>query len=267
MTRRRPLSFRRRRANLAFLVTVVFAFAWILRLWLLVLGCVAGAVAVLRSQLRYQRTILPAIIAGTAVIRAPGVAASTAVEDWAAMWLAVTSGGRAERLRRAAQLVARTEGDPWAARVTIMRLEAAEQTLTQGRVLGLSSRGRIDPGWRAGMWGVLAGALLTLAHTDGIWWLAPTAWALAGTSSALTEFQESRTAPHLLASEALLAPPRWGDRAASRLELALLARGDARVLRQSRQLVETATWDLPNRRTALRELAAAEAMVRATRSG
>src|SRR5688572_8422100 len=112
MTRRRPLSFRRRRANLAFLVTVVFAFAWILRLWLLVLGCVAGAVAVLRSQLRYQRTILPAIIAGTAVIRAPGVAASTAVEDWAAMWLAVTSGGRAERLRRAAQLVARTEGDP-----------------------------------------------------------------------------------------------------------------------------------------------------------
>lgn len=41
-----------------------------------------------------------------------------------------------------------------------------------------------------------------------------------------------------------MAPSRWGDRAASHLELALLAGGDARVLRQTRQLVETATWDI-----------------------
>lgn len=266
MRRHLAVSFRRRRANLAVLVTVVFVFASLLRLWLLALGCVAASVALIRSHRRYQTTVLPAFIAGTAATRVPGVAAWIAVEDWAAMWLAVTSEGRVEQLRRAAQLVARTEADPWAARVAIMRLEAAEQALTQGRVLGLSSRDRIAPGWRAGMWGALAVAFLALAHTGGIWWLAPTAWALAGTSGALTEFQESRTAPRRLAGEALMAPSRWGDRAASRLELALLAGGNARVLRQSRQLVETAPWDIPNRRAAVRELAAAEAMTRAARS-
>ena len=253
----------RRRATLAVVVTVVFGFGWILRLWLLVLGCVAAAVVLIRSRRRFQRTVLPAFIAGTAATRAPGVAPWIAVEDWAAMWLAVTSGGRAELLRRAAGLVARTQADPWAAHVAITRLEAAEQALTHGRVLGLSTRVRVAPAWQTGLWAALAVALLALAHTGGTWWLAPAAVALAGTASALTEFQESRTAPRLLASEALLAPSRWGDRAASRLQLALLAGGDVRVLRQSRELVETATWDIPNRRVALRELAAAEAMTSA----
>ena len=105
MTRNLPMFFRRQRASLAVLVTVVFAFAWILRLWLLALGCVAAAVVVLiRLHRRFQRKVLPAFIAGTAATWAPGVAAGIAVEDWAAIWLAVNSGGHADWLRRAAVL-------------------------------------------------------------------------------------------------------------------------------------------------------------------
>jgi hypothetical protein len=260
MTRNLRALARWRRARPAVLVTVVFALAWMLQLWLLVLGCVAAAVVLVRFYRRYRTTVLPAVVAGTAATRAPGASPPIAVEAWAAMWLAVMSGGRAEWLCRAARLVARTETDPWAARVAIMRLEAAEQAVTQGRVLGLCPLSRIAPGWRGGVWGALAVVLLALAHTDGTWWLVPTAAALAGTADGLTELQESRSAPRLLAREALAAPSRWGDGEATRLELALLAGGDARVLRKSRQLVETAPWVIPHRQAAVRKLIAAEAM-------
>lgn len=234
-------------------VAIVFALAWIYQLWLVVLSCAAGAIAVMRLRRWYRRTVLPAVVAGTAATRSPGAEATNAVEEWAAMWLAVTAGGRQDWLRRAVRLVAQTEEDPWAAHVAMTRLEAAETALNEGRVLGLSPpRGRVRPGWRIGFWGVIAVGLLALAHADGIWWLLPTAGALAGAAFGVTELEESRVAPRLLASEALTGPSRWHDREASPLQLAVLAAGDGPVVRRARRLVETARWDVPHREAALR---------------
>jgi hypothetical protein len=262
MTRRlRVLRVHRRPILPWALAGAVFALAWILRLWLLVLLGVAGTIALLRFGRWHRRTALPAVVAGIAAARPPGATPTIAVEDWAATWLAVTSGGRPQWLGQAARLVARTEEDPWAAHVAITRLEAAETALRQGRILGLSPpRAGITTGWRVGLWGTLAVALLALAHVQGTWWLLPTAGALAGAALSLTELEESRIAPRLLATEALIGPSRWDDRDTSPLQLALLAGGDGHVVRRARRLVETARWDIPHREAALRQLRAAEAM-------
>jgi hypothetical protein len=239
----------------------MFALAWVLELWLLVLGCAAGAIALIRFRRWHRQTVLPAVVAGTAAARPPGATPTIAVEEWAVLWLAVISGGRPHWLRRAARLVARTEEDPWAAHVAITRLEAAETALSEGRILGLSRpRGRVAPGWRVALWGILAVGLLTLAHAEGVWWLLPTAVALTGAAFSLAELEESRAAPRLLALEALTGPSWWDDGEASPLQLALLAGGDGHVVRRARRLVETATWDIPHREAALRQLRAAEAM-------
>ena len=268
MTRNlRVLRLRRRPVLPVALVTIVFALAWIYQLWLVVLGCAAGAIAVIRLGRWYRRTVLPAVVAGTAAARPPGAESTIAVEDCAAMWLAVTSGGRPDWLRRAVRVIARTEEDPWAAHVAIARLEAAETALDEGRVLGLSPRRRrIGPGWRIGFWGALAVGLLALARADGTWWLLPTSGAFAGAAFALTELEVSRIAPRLLASEALAGPSRCEDREASPLQLALLAGGDGHVVRRARRLVEAASWDIPHREGALRQLRAAEAMTNDTGS-
>ena len=262
MTRRLRVVRLHRRPILPWaLAAAVFTLAWKLQLWLLVMLGLVGTIALLRSRRWHQRTALPAVVAGTAAARPPGATPTIAVEEWAAIWLAVTSGGRPQWLRQAVRLVTLSEGDPWAAHVAITRLEAAETALRQGRVLGLSPpRARLAPGWRVGLWGTVAVGLLAVAHAHGTWWLVPTAGALAGTALGLTELEESRNAPGLLATEALTGPFRWDDRDPSPLQLALLAGGDGRVVRRARRLVETARWDIPHREAALRQLRAAEAM-------
>ncbi|MEW6476469.1 MAG: hypothetical protein AB1679_29775 [Actinomycetota bacterium] len=261
----RVLRLRRRRILPWMLAAAVMALAWVLQLWLLVLLGVTGTIALLRFRRWHRRTALPAVVAGTAAARPPGATATIAVEEWAATWLAVTSGGHPERLRQAAQLVARREQDPWAAHVAITRLEGAETALRQGRILGLSPpRARITPRWRVALWTVLAAGLLALAHAHGTWWLLPCSGALAGAALSLTELEESRVAPRLLATEALTGPSRWDDREASALQLSLLAEGDRHVVRRARRLVETARWDIPHREAALRQLRIAEAMTNDT---
>jgi hypothetical protein len=259
--RLRVLRLRRRPILPWAFAATMFALAWILQLWLLVLLGAAGTIAFIRFRRWHRRTVLPAVVAGTAAARPPGATPTIAVEEWAAIWLAVTSGGRRHWLRQAARLVARTEEDPWAAHVAITRLEAAETALSEGRILGLSPpRVRIAPGWRVGLWGSFAFGLLALAHAEGTWWLLPTAGALAGAALGLTELEASRIAPRLLAIEALTGSSRWDDGEASPLQLALLAGGDGHVVRRARRLVETAEWDIPHREAALRQLRAAEAM-------
>jgi hypothetical protein len=243
------------------LAATVFALAWIFELWLLVLFCAAGAITLIRFRSWHRRTFLPAVVAGTAAARRPGATAAVAVEEWAATWLAVISGGRPHWLRQAARLVASAEEDPWSAHVAITRLEAAETALNEGRILGLPPpHARIAPGWRVGLWGTLTVGLLILAHAQGTWWLLPTAGALARATFSLTELEESRAVPRLLAIEARTGPSRWEDGEASPLQLALLAGGDGHVVRRARRLVETASWDIPHREAALRQLRAAEAM-------
>lgn len=262
MTRRlRVLRLRRRPILPWALAATVFALAWILELWLLILFCAVGVIAHIRFRHWHRRTVLPAVVAGTATARPPGTSPAIAVEEWAAIWLAVIAGGRPHWLGRAARLVARTEEDPWAAHVAITRLEGAEAALREGRILGLSpARARMAPGWRVALWGALAVGFLTLAHAEGTWWLLPTAAALAGAAFSLSELEESRAAPRLLAIEALTGPSRWDDGEASPLQLAVLAGGDGHIVRRARRLVETARWDIPHREAALRQLRAAEAM-------
>jgi hypothetical protein len=259
--RLRVLRLRRRRTVPLAVAAAVFTIGWILELWLLVLLCPSGAIALIRFRRWHQRTVLPAVVAGTAAARPPGAPPVIAAEEWAATWLAVMSGGRPHWLRRAVGLLAGSEEDPWAAHVAIIRLEAAETALSEGRILGLPPpRAPIAPGWRVGLWGTLAAGLLILAHAHGTWWLLPTAAALAGAAFSLTELQDAHVVPGLLASEALTGPSRWEDGEASPLQLALLAGGDEHVVRRARRLVETAGWDIPHRERALRQLRAAEAM-------
>jgi hypothetical protein len=239
----------------------LFTLGLILELWLLVMAFAVGTTALIRSRRWHRRTVLPAILAGTAAARSPGATPATAVEEWAACWLGVLSAPRPHWLREAAGVVAVTEQDPWAAHVAIARLQAAEAALREGRVFGLPPlRGHVPPGWRVVLWSIVAVLLLNLAHTWGTWWLLPTIGALTGVVSSLTEFRKSRTAPHTLAAEALTLPAAWDDAETSPLELALLAGGDDYVLRRARRLVERAPWDIPHREAALRQLRAAEEM-------
>jgi hypothetical protein len=218
----------------------LFTLGWILELWLLVMAFAVGTTALIRSRRWHRRTVLPAMVAGIAVARCPGATPAVAV----------------------------TERDPWAAHVAITRLEAAEAALNEGRVLGLSSRrGHITPGWRVVLWGFVAVLLLNLAHAWGPWWLIPTAGALTGVVSSLTEYQRSRTAPHVLAAEALILPAARDDAETSSLQLALLAGGDAYILRRARLLVERAAREIPDREAALHQLRAAEAMTRQASGG
>jgi hypothetical protein len=242
-------------------IAIAMGLAWILELWLLVLGCAAAALVLIRRRHWYRRAVMPAVVAGCATAGPSGVVPSDAVEEWAAVWLAVAAEGRPRWLRNAARLLAETDGDPWAVHVAITRLEVAEARLTEGRILGLSPRrGRIPPEWRAGIWVALAIGFLGVAHWQGTWWLVPTAAALGSAACGLTELEQSRVAPRLLAMEAIGVPYRWADREPTALELALLARGNGAVLRRARRLVETARWNIPDRQTALRKLTAAEAM-------
>src|SRR5688500_12447275 len=49
----------------------VVVLAWLLELWLLVLGCAAAAITLIRFRRWHRRTVLPAIVAGAAAVRAP----------------------------------------------------------------------------------------------------------------------------------------------------------------------------------------------------
>jgi hypothetical protein len=241
-------------------LAAVMMLAWLLELWLLLLGCAAGTITVIRFRRWHRRTVLPAIIAGAAAARPPGACPTIAMEESATLWLAVLCGGRPQWLRRAIQLVGRMEEDPWAVHVAISRLEAAETTLSQGRILGLAPRRtRLAPEWRVALWGILAVGLLILAHVKGTWWLLPTALALTGASASLTELEQSRVAPRILAEEALR-ELRCDDGETSPPQLALLAGGDPQVVRRAVWLLETARWDVPRREAALHQLRAAKAM-------
>lgn len=245
----------------AALLAFAFGLALVFELWLLVAGGAAAAMALMRRRRWHQRAILPAVVAGTAAFGQAAEAPSDAIEEWAAVWLSVIADGRPRWLADAARLLAHSDDDPWAVRVAITRLEMAEVTLREGRILGLPPRrGRTPLRWRAGMWLALAIGFLGVAHGHGTWWLVPTAGALAGATVNLTELRRARLAPRLVATEALSVPFRWDGRETSALELALLARGDGAVLRRARLLVETARWDIRDRQTVLRRLAAAEAM-------
>jgi hypothetical protein len=240
---------------------VAIGLAWVLELWLLVLGCAAGAITFIRRRRWYRRAVLPAVVAGSAAAGPSGVTPSAAVEEYAALWLAVVAEGRPQWLRNAARLLAEADGDPWTVYVATSRLELADVRLSEGKILGLPPRrGRVPIGWRAAIWMALAVGFLGVAHLRGTWWLVPTAWAFGGAMFGLMELEQSRAAPRLLTMEALAVPYRWEDLATTALELALLARGDGDVLRRARRLVEAAAWDIPNRQTALRKLTAAEAM-------
>ena len=240
----------------------VLALAWVLELWLLVVGGAAATIALVRSRRWHRRTVLPAVVAGTAAAQSSGAVPAVAVEECAAIWLAAASGAHPHWLQQARRRVAAAEEDEWAAHVAITRLEAAEQALTEGRILGLRppQRGHLAPGWRVVLWGIVAVALLVLAPPGGTWWLLPAAAALSGAALSLTELELSRAAPHLLAAEALTASGEWDDGEPSPLQLALLAEGDGRVIRRARRLVESANCEIPGREAALRQLRAAEAM-------
>lgn len=268
MTRRVRVVRLRRRPVLRWwaVAAAVFTLAWVLELWLFVLGSAAGTIVLVRSRRWHRRTVLPAVVAGTAAARPPGATPAIAVEQWAAICLAVISGGRPDRLRHAARLAAASEADPWTAHVAITRLEAAETALIEGQILGLSPpRGRVAPGWPVAFSGIAAAILLALAQAGGRWWLLPITVALTGAALSLTDLEASRVVPRILATEALAGPAGWDDGEASPLQLALLAGGDDHVIRRARRLVETAHWEIPHREAALRQLRAAEAMSQAGR--
>lgn len=251
---------RRRRSGIVAAV-VVLAAALALHLWLVALGVVVAAFSFGRSHLRHTRRLLPALLAGRALIDER----PSAVEDWTATWLAVLAGGRAPFLCRAARLVAALEEDPWRAQVAIVRLEAADEALTSGRVLGLvRSRAGPGPTWRAAAWGGLAVILLALSGGGSLWWLLPVGVALLGLNRAFHDIEESRALPKLLAREAAsleVIPDPGGQEGTPILDLILLSGGDRHCLHRARHLIEGGPCSLPGRDVAVRHLQAAEAMV------
>lgn len=255
----------RRRPGVPPALIAVFVFglglAWILELWLVVLGSAASALALIRRRHWYRRAVLPAVVAGTAVAARTDDDPSDGIEEWAAVWLAVAAEGRPGWLHSAVQLLAGSDGDPWTLRVAVTRLEAAEDMLRDRRVQGVRSRrDRNPPGWGAGIWLGLAIAFLGVAHWQNTWWLIPTAGALSAAAFGLGELERSRVAPRLIAMEALAVPFRWDENETTAPHLALLARGDRVILRRARRLVRDAQWNIPHRQAALRKLSAAEAL-------
>lgn len=254
---------RRRRYRGRVGTAAVLALALAVELWLVALGVVVAALALGRFHHRYTKRLLPALLAGRALLarREPAVAE----EDWAATWLAILAGGRARNLRRAAGLVGALEENPWRAHVASARLEAAEDALTSGRVLGLApSRHRVDPPARVAVWGGLAILLLALSRGGALWWLLPICVALAGLTFALKDLQESRVLPKLLAAEATnceLTAGSWGEDESPVLDLILLSGGDHRGLRHARVLVEDDPRPLTGRDVAVRDLRHAESTV------
>jgi hypothetical protein len=234
------------------------------QLWLVALGVAVAALALARFHHRRRKRLLPALLAGRAVIaqREP----ATAVEKWAATWLAILAGGRARHLRRAAGLVVGCEDDPWRAHVATARLEAADDALTSGRVLGLaSSRHSVDPPVRIAAWSGVTILLLALSGGAALWWLLPICVTLAGLTFALNDLEESRVLPKLLAAEAAnleVTAGSWGEHETPVLDLILLSGGNHRCLRHARLLVEDDPHPLTARDAAVRHLRAAESTVR-----
>ncbi|MGH9035335.1 MAG: hypothetical protein ACRD0O_06180 [Acidimicrobiia bacterium] len=111
---------RRRRYRGRVVAAAVLAMALAVQLWLVALGVVVAALASARFHHRHTKRLLPALLAGRAVIAQRGPA--TAVEEWAATWLATLAGGHARHLRRATGLVVDCESDPWRAHVATARL-------------------------------------------------------------------------------------------------------------------------------------------------
>lgn len=240
----------------------VLAAALALQFWLVALGVVVAALALGRSHHRHTKRLLPALLAGRALVaqREP----ATAVEEWAATWLAILAGGRSRHLRRAAGLVVALEENPWRAHVATARLEAAEEALISGRVPGLGpSRHGPGPTGRVAAWGGLATLLLALSGGAAVWWLLPVGVALAGLTLALQDLQESRALPKLLAAEAANLEVMAGSRreATPVLDLVLLSGGDQSCLRHARRLVEGAPGPLSGRDVAVRQLRDAESTV------
>lgn len=253
---------RRRRYRGRVGAAAVLVVALATQLWLVALGVVVAAIASGRFHHRQTKRLLPALLAGRAILaqREP----ATAVEEWAATWLAVLAGGRARHLR-AAGLVVDLEEDPWRARVATARLEAADDALTSGRVPGLApSRHGVDPRGRVAAWGGLAILLLALSGGAALWWLLPICVTLAGLTFALKDLEESRVLPKLLAVEAAnleLTAGSWGEDETPVLDLIVLSGGEHRCLRHARLLVEDDPRPLTGRDVAVRHLRDAESTV------
>jgi hypothetical protein len=244
-------------------VAAVLAISLAVQLWLVALGVVVAVLASGRFHRRHTKRLLPALLAGWAIIaqREP----ATAVEEWAATWLAVLAGGRDRHLRRAANQVVAMEENPWRAHVATARLQAAEDALTSGQVMGLApSRDIVDPPGRVAAWGGLAILLLALSGGVALWWLLPICVSLAGLTFALKDLEESRVLPKLLAAEAAnleLTAASRGEDETPVLDLILLSGGDHRCLRRARLLVEDDPRPLTGRDVAVRQLRDAECTI------
>jgi hypothetical protein len=257
---------RRRRYRSRLTAAAVLVLALVVQMGLVVFGVVVVVLASGRCHRRHTKRLLPALLAGRAVI-AQGEPA-TAVEEWAATWLAILAGGRAQYLRRAAGLVVALEENPWRAHVATARLEAADDALTSGRVPGLApSLHRVDARGRVAAWGGVAAALVVLSDGAALWWLLPLGVTLAALTFALRDLEESRVLPKLLAAEAAnpeLTAGSWGENEGPVVDLILLSGGDHRCLRRARLLVEDDPRPLTGRDVAVRQLRAAESTVQKT---
>ncbi|MDQ3946124.1 MAG: hypothetical protein M3357_13425, partial [Actinomycetota bacterium] len=124
-----------------------------------------------------------------------------------------------------------------------------------------------SPPGQVAAWGGLAILLLALSGGAALWWLLPICVTLAGLTFALTDLEESRVLPKLLAAEAAsleVLGSAWGEDETPVVDLILLSGGDHRCLRRARLLVEDDPRPLTGRDVAVRQLRAAESTVQKT---
>jgi hypothetical protein len=235
-----------RRGSIAILAAAaLFAVAWSLELWLIVLT-LCGAAAVLARQLVLARRRLPARLAAWAAHAPCGPSPPLALEHALAVDLATVSQGYLDSLERAHALLADRVDDRWRCALAAERLGRAQRLVVEGALVGIEPR-RESRGVRLRC---SAAAALTVVWvvlgtlTTSRWWLVPMAvtYALL-TSEGAALYHRGRALPELLAARSSCDPVDGifvMPEADVVRSLVVLANHDWVVVRRARCLLERA---------------------------
>ena len=234
------------RASVALVAAgVLFAVAWSLGLWLIVLA-VCGAAAALARQLVVVRRRLPARLAAWAAHAPCGLSSPLTLEHALAADLAAVSQGYLDSLERAHALLADRVDDRWRCALGGERLARAQRLVTEGVLVGIEPRGesrgarlRCSAAAASTVVWVVVGTL-----TTSRWWLVPMAVTYAVlTSEGAALYHRWRVLPELLASRSSCDPVDGifiMPEADVVRSLVVLANHDCVVLRRARCLLERA---------------------------
>jgi hypothetical protein len=173
---RRMSRTRRRGAGAMAVGAALFAVAWAMGLWLIVLGLVSAAKVLARQQLAARRG-LPARVAAWALHAPRGPSTPGALEHALAVDLATSCDGRLDCLRRAQAVVAEGVDDAWRRALGEERLARAQRLVADGDIAGVTAhRESSVAGFRrAAAVAALAVLIAVATLTQSRWWLVPRA--------------------------------------------------------------------------------------------